>query len=245
MSPMRPSPSQSPSPSPARAWVVRTALSLCLAAAPGPSAFAEEPGVKSVPPKPEKGEKADKPEKGEKGKFGKFPKPGHRLSDDEMLSLVSGLSPEMHARLAETRDKQPREFRERMDRLAPLLERHQALRRSENPGLADLLWESYALGEECRELARRYHSATDETGRAAAAEKLREKVAEQFDLEQRRQQAELAEMEKRLARMRQQLKEQADRKDRTVGERVQRWIGKPLPPPAQNPAQGQTPPAKD
>lgn len=160
-----------------------------------------------------------------KAAVAKSEKRANRLPDDEILRQVQPLWPEFHARLVEAKDKDPREYRERMDRVAPVIERCDQLRRNKNPGLADLLWETFHLGEECRELARQYHNAPDDRTRTALAGQMREKVSQQVDLELKQRQFELAEFQKKIDKMGKELKEQSDRKEKLVAERVQRWTG--------------------
>jgi hypothetical protein len=215
--------------------VAAVGLSAALADNPKDGSRSDAGGIKGDR---EKGDKPDKPDK--------FDRPGkpdrkQRLSDDEALRLLAPLSPEMHARMLEIKDREPREFRERLDRMIPVLERREQFLRNRNPGLADLMWESFHVGEECRELARLYRAAPDDEARSRLAGQLRDKVADQLELEFRHRKNELDEFEKRLARMRRELQEQKERRDKIVQERMHRWTGQKGPPPPKAPPSAKVP----
>jgi hypothetical protein len=177
------------------------------------------------------GQAADKADKKPAAKTVK--RPVYR--EDEVLRQVDVLWPEMHARLVAAKVDDPKDYQDRMDRIGPVVERYLQLKPN-NPGLAALILESFQLGEECRDLARLYHMAPDDAGRARCADLLRAKVSEQIEVEFKRQQSELADLEKRLGQMRKQLADQQAKRDRLVEDRVKKWVGKA--PPKAPPAKG-------
>jgi len=156
-------------------------------------------------------------------------KPVYKVNEPHVLEQLKTVWPDKLPRLAELKASDPAGYKQEMTRLSQMLERHLPLKKS-NPGLADMVLESYQLGEDCRALALRFHMAADDADRARFAAELKSKVAEQVELEFRRQKLELADLEKRLDGMRKKLQEQSARKDEIVNERLGQWTGRRNPP---------------
>ncbi len=169
----------------------------------------DEPGLGPMPPA---GEGRGGP------MFGPDPERTRRV-----MKFLKEHYPRMHERLAELQDRDPRAFHRQMMRMLPRLPELMGIL-ERNPKLGKLMIEEHQLEMDIRDATMEYHRARTEATPAQMKERLRELIGKQFDIRQEKLQLMISEMERELARKKEQLSEQAAKKDEVIKRELERRL---------------------
>jgi len=201
-----------------------------------------EPG-QSRPPGDRLGAEGSRPPRGNGDRrgehpFGPPPPLWTRMSQEEqgqMQSFIQEHFPSMYLELERLKDRNPRRFEHRMNRLAPEIRSVMETMETQ-PERATLMIQSRRLDMQMRQLADRYHSTEEEQTRLRLRGRFRELCAQAFDCRHRRREMEIRELEARVTELIQRHEEAARMRDQLIDQTVrdrldQRGPVAPEPPP--------------
>ena len=95
---------------------------------------------------------------------------------------------------------------------------------AEDPEMAKLLEEEAGLAHESDELLGRYASSDDAGEQKRIRAELRETLAKQFDVQKQRRELELARIEERVKKLREQIKKRTDARETIVDRRLEQLV---------------------
>jgi len=140
--------------------------------------------------------------------------------EEELLANIKKRSPEMYERLVKLRQESPDRYR--MMLLAASRRYRKFL------GMPAGVREQAQIEHEARMKVYRALRAIRETKDAAKLsdlrDELRQAVAEHFDAEQKGREKRLAFLEEQIKRLREDLKNRLENRDKVISERVERWL---------------------
>jgi DNA repair exonuclease SbcCD ATPase subunit len=159
------------------------------------------------------------------------PHPGEKLSEDEIEEVLNWLEkhePETLEKLERLREREPgayyhflRELREKMRDMDEL--------RKRNPKEYKRLVELRKLDRKVWELIEEHKEADSDEDRAEIKGKLKDTLSKLFDLKQARHKAEIAELEKEIAKLKEIYKYNQEHKEQIINDRLKELTGKKRP----------------
>ena len=152
----------------------------------------------------------------------------NRMSEAERKEVTNFMQehfPRMLVELDQLKESAPQRFERRMERVAP--EMHRLMEAKENdPHRATVLIRERQVGLQLQQLARSYHSASDDEEKTKIRKSVRELASQEFDnrlerrnMEVRQLETKLAELKSRLSEMESVREDMLDRRTRELLER--------------------------
>ncbi len=148
---------------------------------------------------------------------------------DERIAIVRQVYPELADQLEKTKESNPKRVIRKLHEHWPMLQRLMHLKKNDSQGFK-LHVQDIRLAFECNKLNGQMRAAvaeqdTDKSG--VLRQRLRGIVAEHFDVRQKMKEHELAKLEKRIDKLRTQLKNRVEKKDEIIQERLDEFTRKP------------------
>lgn len=157
----------------------------------------------------------------------KQPRRGHRPGQppsqeqvQQMLEFAKGNLPMVYQRLESLRTSEPDRYQRTLRRMLPRI----AYLMKMPPEQRKAHIELSRLRMEIFKAARRYSRADDEKEKQALREKLRALLGEKFELEQTLRRAKLQELEKQIDRLRDEINQRSEQKDKHIAAQLDRTI---------------------
>lgn len=152
--------------------------------------------------------------------FQPLPTPLDDEQIDHILGLMEDMEPGSSDRLQRLREENPDRFEAIIARIGPHTLYMDHLRRND-PRAYELRREEHELGMRAMYLAHKVRRADDEAEEAEHREELHAVLEEQFDVRTQLLEHEMAQLERRLEHIREQIADQKDRRDHVIGRRME------------------------
>ncbi|MCD4824998.1 MAG: hypothetical protein K8S55_10335 [Phycisphaerae bacterium] len=139
--------------------------------------------------------------------------------EKKLLAFVKKYHPRMYERLTDLRQDNEARYKKALRRIWPRFEMLMAMPKE----IRDAHIKQTTLKVELFKTAKKLHNTKDEKKRSELVAKLRELVAEQFDIQQKVRLYRLKQMEKQLERLEKDLKQRAADRDKIIESRLERY----------------------
>ncbi len=154
--------------------------------------------------------------------------------EQETLEFVKQRNPDYYERLVELREDNPRRYRRAIGSWYLFLQRWKHM----SPELRDATIREREAQVRILKTVRQIHATEDPAEKERLREQLNEDVTEHFEAEQKLREQRLAQLIEQINRIRSEMKERSEQREKIVAERVVKWLERRERPERKGPRRG-------